>query len=275
MDNKLFLIGEVAKIYHISMGTLRHYEQAGLLTPEYTDPRTGYRYYGTRQLEVLNTIRYLRVLDFPLAQIADFLQNRDTRIMEEKLVQQKALIERKQQELELIARKLDHRLAQLRDAVSSELDCIQLIDTPARRIVWLRDSLQLHTYLDLENSIRRLQQDQKEPLVFLGKVGVGIAKESLDAHKFDSYDHVFLMLDDEDHYEGTTAQLPAACCAAVRFCGSHSEAPAYYTQLMAYLRAHNLQTAGPSQEITLIDNGLTNDTSKFVTEIRIPVTPNA
>ena len=40
-DKKLFLIGEVAKMFHISMGTLRHYEQAGLLTPEYTDPDTG------------------------------------------------------------------------------------------------------------------------------------------------------------------------------------------------------------------------------------------
>lgn len=273
MDNKLFLIGEVAKIYHISMGTLRHYEQAGLLTPEYTDPRTGYRYYGARQLEVLNTIRYLRVLDFPLSEIADFLHNRDVRVMEEKLVQQKALIERKQQELELIARKLDHRLEQLRDASGSELNRICLIDTPARRMVWLRDRLQLHSYLDLENSIRRLQQDQKEPLVFLGKVGVGISKELLDAHKFDSYDQVFLLLDDEDRYEGATAELPAAHCAAIRFCGSHSEAPAYYLQLMDYLHANHLQTAGASQEITLIDNGLTSDTSKFITEIRIPVIP--
>ena len=35
---------EVAKMFHISMGTLRHYEQSGLLAPEYTDPDTGYRY---------------------------------------------------------------------------------------------------------------------------------------------------------------------------------------------------------------------------------------
>ena len=50
-------------MFHISMGTLRHYEQEGILTPEYTDERTGYRYYSTRQFEVLNTIRYLWVLD--------------------------------------------------------------------------------------------------------------------------------------------------------------------------------------------------------------------
>ena len=65
-ENRLFKIGEVAKMYHVSMGTLRHYEKEGLLTPEYTDENTGYRYYGVRQLEVLNTIGYLRVLDMPL-----------------------------------------------------------------------------------------------------------------------------------------------------------------------------------------------------------------
>ncbi len=57
-DKKLLQIGEVAKIFHVSMGTLRHYEQEGLLEPEYVDEKTGYRYYGVRQLEVLNTIRY-------------------------------------------------------------------------------------------------------------------------------------------------------------------------------------------------------------------------
>ena len=33
-EEKLFRIGEVAKMFHISMGTLRHYEQSGLVLPE-------------------------------------------------------------------------------------------------------------------------------------------------------------------------------------------------------------------------------------------------
>lgn len=49
---------------------------------------------------MLNTIRYLRVLDMPLTQIAEFLHNRDVHVIEDKLVAQKALIERKQHELE-------------------------------------------------------------------------------------------------------------------------------------------------------------------------------
>ena len=74
---ELFSIGDVAQLFHLSVSSLRHYETIGLLTPEYTDPATGYRYYGPRQFEVLNTIRYLRALDMPLGQIRAFLRNRD------------------------------------------------------------------------------------------------------------------------------------------------------------------------------------------------------
>ena len=274
MENQdWFLIGEVAKMYRISMGTLRHYEQAGLLQPEHVDVKTGYRYYSVRQLEVLNTIRYLRVLDIPLKQIQDFLQNRDVHVIEEKLEQQKAIITQKQQELERISRKIDHRLTQIRDAVHSELDVIQLLKIPASRLVWIRDSLRLHSYLDLERSIRRLQGSQKESVIFLGKVGVGISKQRLHPGEFQKYEMVFLLLDQEDDYEGNVEVLPEMPCVLVRFRGSHSEAPAYYAKLMTYLREHQLKAAGFSREIALIDNGITSDTEKFVTEIRIPVQP--
>lgn len=68
-NRELFPIGEVAKMFRVSVGTLRHYEKIGLLAPEFVAPDTGYRYYSTRQLECLNTIRYLRVLEMPLEQI--------------------------------------------------------------------------------------------------------------------------------------------------------------------------------------------------------------
>ena len=89
MDRKnLFPIGEVSKLFHISVSSLRHYENIGLLTPEYISPDSGYRYYGTEQFEVLNTIRYLRALDMPLTEIEDFLKNKDIDRIEEKLRQQ-------------------------------------------------------------------------------------------------------------------------------------------------------------------------------------------
>ena len=88
----LFSIGTIGKMFHLSVSSLRHYEAIGLLTPEYIDPESGYRYYSTRQFEVLNTIRYLRALDMPLQEISDFMENRDVERMEEKLLLQKQAV---------------------------------------------------------------------------------------------------------------------------------------------------------------------------------------
>ena len=57
---ELFQIGTVAKLFHLSVSSLRHYEDIGLLKPEYVSPESGYRYYSARQFEVLSSIRYLR-----------------------------------------------------------------------------------------------------------------------------------------------------------------------------------------------------------------------
>lgn len=95
----LFPIGEVSKLFHISGSSLRHYENIGLLAPAYISPDSGYRYYGTEEFEVLNTIRYLRALDMPLSEIEDFLKNKDIDLIEEKLRQQKQAVLKKQQEL--------------------------------------------------------------------------------------------------------------------------------------------------------------------------------
>ena len=99
-EEKLFRIGDVAKMFHISTGTLRHYERIGIVVPEFIEEKSSYRYYGIRQFEVLNTIRYLRVLDMPLEQIADFLANRDIQVIEEKLQNQKEMIREKKRQLD-------------------------------------------------------------------------------------------------------------------------------------------------------------------------------
>ena len=273
MQSDQFSIGTVAQMFHLSVGTLRHYEKMGLLTPEHTAPDSGYRYYSTRQFEVLNTIRYLRALDMPLPQIADFLRNRDVSVIANKLHAQKEAVVRKQQELKKIERKIDRRLAQLHEAQTAPRDVIRLEDTPPCRIAWIAASLRISTPWDMEASIRRLGSGEREGVVFLGKVGVGISAAHLRAAQYTRYDRVFLVLDAEDRFSGATEVLPAARCATVRFCGSHGEAPAQYARLAAFLRENALTYAGFSREITLIDSGFTADPTQHVTEIRVPVAP--
>lgn len=270
-ETKLLRIGEAAKLFHLSSNTLRHYEDLGLLMPERVDPDTGYRYYGSRQFEVLNTIRYLRALDMPLAEIADFLRDRDVDRMEEKLRQQKRAVKEKLRELERVRRKIDNRLDQLRQARGAKLDEITLEHSPACRLVWMDGPVTPRHYDDMEPQIRKLDQAQGEAMVFLGKVGVSLSAEHLSAGQFSRYDGIFLLLDREDRFQGELLTLPASLCAVVRFRGSHPQAPEQYRRLMDYIRANHLTVAGFSREITMIDDGFTHDPEKFVTEIRIPV----
>lgn len=270
--HELFQIGDVAKMFHLSVGSLRHYEKAGLLQPEYIDEKTGYRYYSTRQFECLNTIHYLRVLDMPLPQIADFLKNKDIDKIREMLCQQRETVIRKQKDLQIIERKIDNRLRQLEDALSSEFNVVNLIQTEAHRIAWIRNNLCINSYLDLETSIRQLEEQQQDAVAFLGKVGVGITKENLLQKQYGKYDMVFLILDEEDSYHGTVAELPKETCVSIRFCGSHNEAPVYYQKLDNFIVNHKLTITSFSREITMVDYGITNDTSQFVTEIQIPIT---
>src|SRR5450432_3412186 len=74
-ERTMLKIGEFARVGQVSIATLRHYDQYGLLKPITLDPETGYRYYTLDQLPRLNRILALKDLGFPLEQIAQFLEN--------------------------------------------------------------------------------------------------------------------------------------------------------------------------------------------------------
>ena len=268
---QLYSIGEVASLFHLSVSSLRHYEALGLITPEYVDPDTGYRYFSPRQFEPLNTIRYLRALDMPLREIADFLRNRDVENIEEKLRAQKAAVVQKEKGLKRIERKIDTSLRRLREVQRAPLGTIELITVPACRLFWVETTLTAQDYNDLELSTSKLVAAQSEALVFLGKVGFSVSQEHLNEGIFEQYDGAFLVLDSADRVKGETLTLPEIRCVRVRFHGHHLQAPEQYRRLLRFIGENGLRIAGASREIAVIDYGFTNDTKKFITEITIPV----
>ena len=272
MNKKLFSIGEMARLFHLSVSSIRHYERCGLIAPEYVDPDTGYRYYSPRQFEPFNTIRYLRALDMPLDEIEDFLHDREVDKIEEKLRRQKAAVAEKQRELARIERKIDAQLRRLRDAQSAPLGGIEFVRVPPCRIFWTEDPLAAQDPDDVELSTSRLAAAQTEAIVFLGKVGFSISEEHLREKRYDRYDGAFLLLDEADRFDGALLSLPETLCVRVRFRGHHLQSPEQYRRLEQFMRERRLQIAGFSREVTLIDYGITSDTEKFVTEICIPVT---
>lgn len=66
-------IGEFSVLSQISIHMLRHYNEIGLLIPEYIDDFTGYRYYSEKQLPVANQIKALKSMGLSLSLIKEIL----------------------------------------------------------------------------------------------------------------------------------------------------------------------------------------------------------
>lgn len=65
----MYRIGEFSKLTKTTIKTLRYYDEAGLLKPEYIDPFTNYRFYTTNQLVALHRIQAFRQVGLSIDEI--------------------------------------------------------------------------------------------------------------------------------------------------------------------------------------------------------------
>ena len=63
-------IGEFSRATHMTVKTLRHYHEIGLLEPADVDPHTGYRRYSAEQIPTAQVVRRFRDLGMPLEEIS-------------------------------------------------------------------------------------------------------------------------------------------------------------------------------------------------------------
>ncbi len=71
----MFGIGTFSQIVGVSVRTLRHYDEVGLLRPARVDASTGYRYYEAPQVATLNRILVLKELGFTLTEITRMIES--------------------------------------------------------------------------------------------------------------------------------------------------------------------------------------------------------
>lgn len=67
-------IGEFSRLSRVTVKTLHHYDQIGLLKPAHTDKFTDYRYYTLDQLPRIHSIMALKELGLSLEEIIEILQ---------------------------------------------------------------------------------------------------------------------------------------------------------------------------------------------------------
>ena len=71
-------IGDFSKLTYTSIRMLRYYDKHHILKPAFIAENNNYRFYSVEQLEVANMIQKLKNLGFPLTEIKEMIDNKDT-----------------------------------------------------------------------------------------------------------------------------------------------------------------------------------------------------
>lgn len=104
-----YTVNQLGKLAGVSVRTLHHYDEIGLLTPSFIK-ENGYRYYEDKELITLQQILFFRELEFPLEQIKQIIQSPNFNVLE-------ALDDQKKM-LQLEKKRIDGLLATITNSIS-------------------------------------------------------------------------------------------------------------------------------------------------------------
>lgn len=272
----MFRIGQLAGIYKISGKTLRYYDELGLLKPQYVDPTTGYRYYTSSQIPILNEIFLLKEMGLSLKEITYLMQREeanDSTVL-------KGVLELKQMELDREIRELLQK-KQMIGLLKKKLDGetkveISRLNVGTKKIEKMRVA-------SLKATISAYStQDSlwSELLEFLGQEKVKTGTERYTIY----YDSVFKGDDIQveiqkrvlTKFEGNDRIQckevgPLDQVAYLLHTGDHESVINAYEAILTWIEENNYEITGNIREEFHMDDFMTNNPEEFVTEIQIPI----
>jgi DNA-binding transcriptional MerR regulator len=273
----MFSIGEFARLGTVSVRTLRHYDEIGLLRPARVDPQTGYRYYSASQLGQLNRIIVLKELGLSLAQAKQLLAGITPEELRGMLMLRRAQLEQElaaQQEQLL---KVEARLRYIATEGAMPADAITAKKIPAIRVVALTAPAPAYGPENIVPIVNRL----REQFDLLGIPGLAEVTGPLmlfyeDSDGNDITVHLAVQV------AGPPADLPAPAkymvlpgeeaAVAVRNGPAASIFPMVYYDLARWADAHGYQVCGSGREIWVNEVDDIADADQQVFEVQLPFT---
>jgi DNA-binding transcriptional MerR regulator len=265
---RAFTIGDFSRATHLTVKTLRHYHETGLLEPAEVDSTTGYRRYTVEQISVAQIIRRFRELDMPLPEIRSVIEAKDVR-----------------KRNELIAahlRRLEGELARTRDAVASLRN---LLEPSTGKVSVGRRRVEKTTAAAIRETIPA-KGAAAWYMGALGELSATLAAQGKSATSPPGgifSNGIFT----EGHGEAvvyfpcsgavravgrvTPYTVPAVELATLVHEGSHVNVDLTYGALAAYVGEHALAVEGPLREIYLVGPHDTTDQRAWRTEIGWPI----
>ena len=274
----MFRIGEFSKIAHVSGRLLRYYDEIGLLTPNYTDAQSGYRYYTADQLPRLNRILALKDLGFSLDQIANLL--RDDVSSEEirgMLTMKKAQIEQALREEVERLQHVEMRLGQIEHEGEVWAQDIVLKRVPTSPFLSLRlQGASNEIFSTILQDMQKALPSGKHP----AKFGHFIVVLHSEMYEQEESDVEFGFLLPHTNFDPlplsagrslTVTELAGATMMASIVAQNWEEGPRAYNALASWVGSKGLQMAGPTREI-LFSLQSPDKMANNMFEIQFPVT---
>ncbi|HEX4187729.1 MAG TPA: MerR family transcriptional regulator [Solirubrobacteraceae bacterium] len=261
-------IGDFATASHLSVKTLRHYHDVGLLEPREVDADNGYRYYSEEQIPVAQVIRRLRGLQMPVPDVKSVLAATDTEARNRLIVEH--------------LNRLEGDLAQTAAAVSELRDLLERPEASRpveHRTVAPTPGAGIQETVDRDDvlawwrgALGELQATvQAQALSPTGPSGGLYAGEIFQYGRGQAT--VFIPTEGSVKPIGRVVQFvrPGAELAIARHDGSLIDIDLTYGELGAYVMKHEISVDGPLRENYLHGFLDTPDADEWETEIGWPI----
>jgi DNA-binding transcriptional MerR regulator len=261
-------IGDFSRATHLTVKTLRHYHESGLLEPAEVDARTGYRRYTTEQIQVAQIIRRFRDLDMPINEIRAVLSAPD-------IQKRNALIAGHLHRLESDLERTQAAVASLRDLLEHPAPATEI----GRRKVNSVSAASISQVIRIEDALSWFLGALGELRATLRAQGItatgpagGIFASAIFAHARGEAT-VFIPCGSKLNPVGRVVPLivPGVELATVVHKGSHANIDLAYGSLATYVTRHELAVEGPLREYYLVGPQDTPDMSAWRTEIGWPI----
>ena len=265
-------IGEFSKLSRVSIRMLRQYDEMGLLTPETTDPFTGYRYYSEHQLLAANRVTALREMGFTRPAIAELLECwEDRAAVERHLLDQREAARLQAEEAARRLRLLDTALERLRKEEPMNYD-VTLKTIPERQVASVR---QIIPSYDCEGSLwsifmketAGLRIQDGDPVLCSATFHDGEHKESdvdVEIQKTVRGDYP-----NTEHVKFKT--MPQVLVASTVCRGSYDQIGEATAAVVSWVEANGYAFDGPAFFIYHVSPHETQNPDEFVTELCYPV----
>jgi DNA-binding transcriptional MerR regulator len=253
---------------HLSVKTLRHYHQVGLLEPAEVNPGTGYRYYRSDQIPTAQVIRRLRDLDMPVADVRELLSASDTSVRNTLIAAHLGRLEEQLSKTHSAVESLRNLLA-----YPDELPTVEHRSVPAMRAVGIQQVVDREDLLSWwQGALGELHATVRaQDLPATGPSG-GLYGSELFQHGRGEAT-VFIPVEGSVRSIGRVVPftVPAAELAVLTHQGPLTDVDITYGELGAYVATHEISIEGPLRENYLFNAGDMVDPAGWHTEIGWPI----